>query len=75
MLNRRLKEGQLLASAFRLAQDAKSFKDGFLPTGAYDRRYSRADPRPLLESLMHLASSLRQDALSILRSWISRRWD
>jgi hypothetical protein len=31
--------------------------------------------RPLLESLMHLASSLRQDALSILRSWISRRWD
>ena len=30
--------------------------------------------RPLLESLMHLASSLRQDALAILRSWISRRW-
>lgn len=31
--------------------------------------------RPLLESLMHLASGLRQDALSLLRSWISRRWD
>jgi hypothetical protein len=31
--------------------------------------------RPLLESLMHLASSLRQDALAILRSWISRPWD
>ena len=31
--------------------------------------------RPLLESLMHLASSLRQDALPILRGWISRRWD
>ncbi len=31
--------------------------------------------RPLLESLMHRASSLRQDAISLLRSWISRRWD
>ena len=31
--------------------------------------------RPLLESLMHLASGLRQDALAILRGWISRRWD
>ena len=31
--------------------------------------------RPLFKSLMHLASSLRQDALAILRSWISRRWD
>jgi hypothetical protein len=31
--------------------------------------------RPLLESLMHLATSLRQDAITILRSWISRRWD
>ena len=31
--------------------------------------------RPLLESLMHLASSLRQDAIAILRGWISRRWD
>ncbi len=31
--------------------------------------------RPLLESLLHLASSLRQDALAILRSWINGRWD
>ncbi len=31
--------------------------------------------RPMLESLMHLASSLRQNAITILRSWISRRWD
>jgi hypothetical protein len=31
--------------------------------------------RPLLESLMHLATSLCQNALAILRGWISRRWD
>ena len=31
--------------------------------------------RPLLESLMHLARGLRQDAIAILRGWISRRWD
>ena len=31
--------------------------------------------RPLLKSLMRLASNLRQDAIGILRSWISRRWD
>ena len=31
--------------------------------------------RPLLESLMHVASSLRQDALAILRGWITKRWE
>jgi hypothetical protein len=30
---------------------------------------------PLLESLTHLARSPRQDAITILRSWISRRGD
>ena len=31
--------------------------------------------RPLIEALMQLARSLRQDGVSILRAWISRRWD
>ena len=31
--------------------------------------------RPLIEALMQLARSLRQDALSVLKAWISRRWD
>ena len=31
--------------------------------------------RPLIEALMQLARSLRQDAIAILRAWISRRWD
>ena len=31
--------------------------------------------RPLLESLMHLATSLRQDAIATMRSWIRRRID
>jgi hypothetical protein len=48
-------------------------------TGAHQPLDSRAilglTARPLLESVMHLASSLRQDALAILRGWISRRWE
>ena len=31
--------------------------------------------RPLTEALLQLARSLRKDAISILRAWISRRWD
>ena len=31
--------------------------------------------RPLMEALMQLARSLRQDALAVLRAWIARRWE
>lgn len=31
--------------------------------------------RPLIEALLQLARNLRQDALAVLRAWISRRWD
>ena len=31
--------------------------------------------RPLLEALMQLARSLRQDGLAVLRAWIARRWE
>ena len=31
--------------------------------------------RPLVEALMQLARSLRQDALAVLHAWIAPRWD
>ena len=31
--------------------------------------------RPLIEALMQLARTLREDARAVLRAWIARRWD